>query len=95
MASTLEAERRDQLLECAEAVAKLAKHREIEPIRAHLVRHDLEYRRVLEAIVRRWTKLTPIRYDQPWRGERARSATAPRTRRALPRPRGEDDYGSD
>jgi hypothetical protein len=62
MASTSKAERRDQLLACAEAVAKLATHRGIEPVRAHLVRHDREYRRVLDTIVRRWTKLTPTHF---------------------------------
>lgn len=62
MARTLEAERRAQLLACAEAVAKLAKHREIKPIPATLVRNDLEIRSVLETIVRRWTRLTPTHY---------------------------------
>src|SRR5215472_7901258 len=55
-------ERRDQLVACAEAVAKLAKHREIEAVHARLVRHDLEIRRVLDAIVRRWTLLIPSRF---------------------------------
>jgi hypothetical protein len=62
MASTPQAERRSQLIACAEAVAKLAKHREIEPVLAQLVRDDLEIRRVLDTIVRRWTRLTPTRF---------------------------------
>lgn len=41
MASTSEAERRAQLIACAEAVAKLAKHREIEAVHVRLVRADL------------------------------------------------------
>ena len=56
-----ERERRDQLVACAETVAKLAKHREIEAANAPLVRYDLEVRRVLDTIVRRWTLLTPTR----------------------------------
>jgi hypothetical protein len=55
-------ERREQLVACAAAVAKLAKHRKIEAIHARLVRHDLEIRRVLDTIVRRWTLLTPPRF---------------------------------
>jgi hypothetical protein len=62
MATTLEAERRVQLLACAEAVAELAEHRQMEPVRPRLVKHDLEIRRVLETVVRRWTKLTPTRF---------------------------------
>jgi hypothetical protein len=69
MASTSEAERRDQLLACAEAVAKLATHHGIEPVRSHLVRHDREIRRVLDTIVRRWTKLTPPRFISAGAGE--------------------------
>jgi len=55
MASTLKDERRDQLVACAEAVAKLAKYRKIEAVKARLVRRDLQIRRVLDTIVRRWT----------------------------------------
>ena len=62
MASILEAERRAQLIACAEAVAKLAKHRKIEPVHVSLVRDDLEIRPVLDTIVRRWTRLTPTRF---------------------------------
>ena len=62
MASTPEAERRAQLIACAEAVAKLAKNRGIEPLPATLVRADLEIRPVLDTIVRRWTRLTPTHY---------------------------------
>jgi hypothetical protein len=62
MASTPVAERRAQLLACAEAVAKLATHREIEPVHVRFVRDDLEIRRVLDTVVRRWTLLTPTRF---------------------------------
>ena len=62
MASTPEAERRAQLIGCAEAVAKLAKHRKIEPVHVRLVRADLEIRPVVDTIVRRWTRLTPTRF---------------------------------
>jgi len=55
-------DRRDQLLMCARAVAKLAKHRKIEAMVAGLVEHDLEIRRVLETVVRRWTKPIEPRY---------------------------------
>jgi hypothetical protein len=55
-------DRRDELVMCAEAVANLAKHRQIEAIHARLVRHDREIRRVLDTIVRRWTLLIPPRY---------------------------------
>jgi hypothetical protein len=57
-----EAERRAQVIACAEAVAKLAKHPGIEPVQARLVRDDLEIRPVLDTIVRRWTPLTPTRF---------------------------------
>jgi hypothetical protein len=56
MESTVEAERRTQLIACAEAAAKLAKHREIG------VTHDQEIRAVLATVVRRWTRLTPTLY---------------------------------
>jgi hypothetical protein len=56
--STAETERREQLIECAEAVSKLARHRNIEPVPALLVRHDRDIRPVLDTIVRRWTLLT-------------------------------------
>ena len=62
MARTPEAERRAQLIACAEAVARVAKHRQIKPISASSSRADLEIRPVLEAIVRRWTRLTPTHY---------------------------------
>jgi hypothetical protein len=70
---TSQDERRHQLLKCAEAVANLAEHRGIEPIRAHLVRHDREYRRVLETIVRRWSRLTEPQFISPG-AEKARGA---------------------
>jgi len=59
---TIIAERRDQLVACAEAVAKLAKHREIKAVHARDVRHDLEIRRVLDTIVRRWTLPIPTSF---------------------------------
>jgi hypothetical protein len=44
-------------------VAKLAKHPgEIKAVLARHVKHDLEIRRVLDAIVRRWTLPIPPRY---------------------------------
>ena len=56
-------DRRAELVACARAVAKLAKHREIEPTHARHVVHDLEIRRVLDSIVRRWTPPgTPPRF---------------------------------
>jgi hypothetical protein len=39
-------------------VAKLAKHRNVEPVLALLVKHDRDIRPVLDTIVRRWTLLT-------------------------------------
>jgi hypothetical protein len=54
--------RREQLLACADALANLAEHRSIEPMRPGLVEHDLEIRRVLDTVVRRWSKLVPIAY---------------------------------
>jgi hypothetical protein len=65
MARTSDAERRDQLIKCAVAVAKLAEHREIEPISARLVKHDVEVRHVLGAIIMRWEALKPTRYTSP------------------------------
>src|SRR5215211_2344227 len=62
MASTLEAERRAQLIACAEAVAKLATHRKIKAVHVTFVKDDLEIRPVLDTIVRRWTRLTPTRF---------------------------------
>src|SRR5262249_40427218 len=62
LASSLQAERRSQLIACAEAVAKLAKHRGIEPVHVRFVRDDLEIRPVWDTIVRRWTRLTPTRF---------------------------------
>jgi hypothetical protein len=59
MARTPEADRRAQLIACAVAVARLAKHREIKAVHVTSVRTDLEIRPVLEVIVRRWTLLTP------------------------------------
>src|SRR5438309_702940 len=60
-----EMDRRDQLIACAEAVAGLAHHRVIVPILATRVEHDLEVRRVLDTVVRRWSKLTPTLYCTP------------------------------
>ena len=55
-------ERKDQLVACAKAVANLAEYPKIEATPARLVRHDLEIRRVLDAIVRRWTLMAPTHY---------------------------------
>ena len=69
MTSTPKDERRDQLIACASAVAKLAKHRKIEPVHVRLVRDDLEIRSVVDTSVKHWTQLTqPVH-----RGERASS----------------------
>jgi hypothetical protein len=62
VASTVEAERKAQLIACAEAVADIAEHREIEAQHVRYVMHDLEIRPVLATVVRRWTLLTPTRY---------------------------------
>jgi hypothetical protein len=62
VASTVEAERRAQLIACAEAVADLAEYRDIEAQHVRNVTHDLEIRSVLDTVVRRWTRLTPTRY---------------------------------
>jgi hypothetical protein len=58
----IEARRREQLLACADALANLAEHRSIEPRRPSFVEYDLEIRRVLDTVVRRWSKLVPITY---------------------------------
>ena len=52
---TIVAERREQLVACAEAVANLATHREIKPMLAGHVKHDLAIRQILDTIVRCWT----------------------------------------
>jgi hypothetical protein len=54
--------RRTQLLACADALANLAEHRSIEPMRPGLVEHDLEIRQALDRVVRRWSKLVSIAY---------------------------------
>ena len=71
--SAVQAERRVQLIALAEAVAELADNRNIKAVRVHDVRDDLEMRRVLDTIVRRWTRLVPTTYS---------SAAALRARRA-------------
>jgi hypothetical protein len=55
-------ERRKQLLASADALANLAQHRTVEPMRPGLVEHDREIRQVLTTVVRRWSKLVPITY---------------------------------
>lgn len=50
------AERQAQLLACALAVAPLAKNRQITAVHVSKVEADHEIRRVLETVVRRWTK---------------------------------------
>jgi hypothetical protein len=49
-------DRRAQLLACAQAIAPLATNREIKAVHVSKVEADHEIRRVLETIVRRWTK---------------------------------------
>lgn len=49
-------DRRAQLLACAQAVAPLAQNRNITAVHVSKVEADHEIRRVLETIVRRWTK---------------------------------------
>lgn len=49
-------ERRSQLLACALAVAPLATNRQISAVHVSKIEADHEIRRVLETIVRRWTK---------------------------------------
>jgi hypothetical protein len=46
-------------LSCAEAVAGLATHRNIQVVHARLVKYDVDIRPVLEAVIRRWTLLLP------------------------------------
>jgi hypothetical protein len=53
-------QRRDQLLRAATELAGLAEHREIVPMLAGKVRHDLEIRRLLDAVLRRWSLLVPV-----------------------------------
>lgn len=55
--------RSSQLLACARAVATLATKRDISPVHVSKVEADHEIRRVLETIVRRWTKLVEPRYE--------------------------------
>jgi hypothetical protein len=54
--------RRDQLIACAEAVASLATDRQIVAQHAGLVTNDVEARAVLDAVVRRWSKLERPKY---------------------------------
>jgi hypothetical protein len=61
MASTIDAERKAQLIACAEAVADLAEYRDIEAQHVRFVTYDLEIRPLLDTVVRRWTRLTPTR----------------------------------
>jgi hypothetical protein len=67
-----ERRRREQLLACADVLANLAEHRSIEPMRPGLVEHDLEIRRVLDTVVRRWSMLVPITYVSGWMTSAAR-----------------------
>jgi hypothetical protein len=55
-------ERRAQLVGCAEAVARLARDRQIVAKHAGLVTSDVEVRAVLDAVIRRWSKLERPRY---------------------------------
>jgi hypothetical protein len=71
--SGVHAERREQLIALAEAVAQLAENRGIKAVGVHEVRDDLEIRPVLDTVIRRWTRLVPTTYT---------SAAAMRARRA-------------
>jgi hypothetical protein len=55
-------ERRAQLVDCAEAVARLATDRQIVAKYAGLVASDVEVRAVLDTVIRRWSKLERPRY---------------------------------
>ena len=50
-------EQMDELARCAEAVAMLAEHRDIEPVHVSKVKHDRQIRKVLDSIVRLYTRL--------------------------------------
>jgi hypothetical protein len=56
---------RIDLIDLSEAVAKLAKYRDIKPTNVHQVRDDLEIRPLLDTIIRRWTKLVPTEFITP------------------------------
>jgi hypothetical protein len=49
--------RRDQLVACAEAVAALATNRTITPQHVSKLEADHEIRKILDAVVRRWSQL--------------------------------------
>ena len=62
-ASTVE--RRRQLLACAQAISAPAANRNIKPVHVSQVISDLEILRVLETVVRRWTKFVPATLSSP------------------------------
>ena len=69
------AEARAELIACAKAVAALATHRKIRPMRVHFVEHDREIRSVLERVVRRWSQLVEVKYTTPAAARAMRSET--------------------
>jgi len=50
-------EQLEELVRCAEVVARLAEHRHIEPVHVSKVKHDRQIRKVLDSIVRLYTRL--------------------------------------
>lgn len=52
-------DRRDQLIRCAEAVSALATERSIVAQHVSKLKCDHEIRKVLDAVVRRWSELAP------------------------------------
>jgi hypothetical protein len=65
MRSPAQAERRAQLIRCAEAVAALATDRDIVPRHVSKLETDHEIRKVLDLIIRRWSRLeVPLFYSE-------------------------------
>lgn len=52
----------DELVRCATAVASLATHRKIEPVHVSKVHSDRQIRKVLDNIVRLYSRLEPAHY---------------------------------
>jgi hypothetical protein len=66
----------EQLISCAQAVARLATHRKITPTLVHYVEHDREIRAVLDGVIRRWSKLLQITYITDTAQEAPKQQTA-------------------
>ena len=63
--NTNQASRREQLIASAEAVAALATNRTIVPQHVSKLEADHEIRKILDAVVKRWTRgVSPSRYTQ-------------------------------